>query len=492
MLAGPPTVPPVGTTLLGKYRIGRTLGRGGSGVVLEAFHAALDRKVAIKLLHGYVLSDDELVARFEREGRLVARLDSPHVAKVLDAGRLPDGQPFLVMEHLEGHDLGACVAMPEALPVTDVVDYVLQACEGVRAAHAAGIVHRDLKPKNLFCARTPEGEAIVKVLDFGISKVGGEDLAITATQHLLGSPRYMSPEQLRSSRHVDARTDIWSLGVILFELAAKRPPYPASNLTELISNVLTAEAPRLDAVRADVPARLADVVARCLRRSLDERIASVDELIAALAPFGTGRPMQARSVANASLAPAESGTLKVASGTFAAANARRDAERTPERQPSEAKAAGPPRAASPSAARRPRRWLAGGGVAVLVGIAGASVVAKGTPPVSPPQRASASSPTIGPPVEASSVVIESSPAAAVAPAVAARSSASEPTATPRTLAPPTGSTGSTGSPRASAGGARMPAKREGEARPTPATPTPTPPASAGRADPSQPARGLWE
>lgn len=448
-----------GSLLLGKYRVGRTLGQGAAGVVVEALHEALDRKVAVKLLRDYLLTDDELVARFEREGRLVARLDSPHVAKVLDAGRLPGGQPFLVMEHLEGSDLSAWVTAPEKLPIPVLVDHVLQACEGVRAAHAAGIVHRDLKPKNLFCARSADGTTVVKVLDFGISKTGVEDLAITSTQHVLGSPRYMSPEQLRSSRHVDARTDIWALGVIIFELAAKRPPYVASNLMEQISMVLSQEPPRLDTLRPDVPPGLADVVARCLRRPLDERFGSVDELMAALAPFGSGAPIRV------SPAPVErrteSVTLKLESET---------SDSVP--KPSSPADAAPDRTETPLPVRARAPATRAGALALAMVLAGAGgfFALRGRPSARSPVTPSASA--LGP---ATSARPEEPP---VMVSAAPSSAAVVPTA--QAITPAARAT----SPVSARGSTRTPT-RQVEALP----PKTTAPATN---DPTKPAKGLWD
>ena len=276
-----------GMMLAGKYRIERTIGEGGMGVVLAATNEALRQRVAIKLLRSGALANAKALGRFEREARAAASLRSEHVARVLDVGKLEDGRPYMVMEYLEGRDLGDLIDHGGELPVGDAVDYVLQACEAVAEAHAAGIIHRDLKPKNLFLAQTVDGRPLVKVLDFGISKVEdeAEDMSLTRTTEIIGSPSYMSPEQLRASKQVDLRTDIWALGVILYELLTKRLPFEATTITELVAVVLTEPLPDLRLVRPDVSPELAAAVGRCLEKKRDDRFASVSDFVRAIAPF---------------------------------------------------------------------------------------------------------------------------------------------------------------------------------------------------------------
>ncbi len=276
-----------GVMLAGKYRIERTIGEGGMGVVLAATNEALRQRVAIKLLRSGALANAKALGRFEREARAAASLRSEHVARVLDVGKLEDGRPYMVMEYLEGRDLGDVIEHGGELPVGDAVDYVLQACEAVAEAHAAGIIHRDLKPKNLFLSQTVDGRPLVKVLDFGISKVEdeAEDMSLTRTTEIIGSPSYMSPEQLRASKLVDVRTDIWALGVILYELLTKKLPFEASTVTELVAVVLTEPLPDLRLVRPDVPLELAAAVGRCLEKKRDDRFASVSDLVRAIAAF---------------------------------------------------------------------------------------------------------------------------------------------------------------------------------------------------------------
>ncbi|MBV9949857.1 MAG: serine/threonine protein kinase, partial [Myxococcales bacterium] len=259
-----------GTVLAGKYRVERLLGEGGMGWVVVATHLQLEQRVAVKFMRASeATSGSEAVARFLREARAAARIQSDHVARVSDFGTLESGAPYLVMEYLEGQDLEALLGVRGALPVELAADYALQACEGLAEAHAAGIVHRDLKPANLFLARRTNGSIRVKLLDFGISKLaasGAPDAAMTSTQALMGSPLYMAPEQMRSSKNVDARADIWSMGVILYEMLGGRPPFDGETLPAVCARIMTEPPADLRAVRPDLPPTLAAVVMKCLEK----------------------------------------------------------------------------------------------------------------------------------------------------------------------------------------------------------------------------------
>jgi len=283
-----------GEILAGKYRVERVLGQGGMGVVVAARHAELDELVALKFLLPEALSEPEAVARFLKEARAAVRIKSEHVARVHDVGQLDSGAPYIVMEYLEGSDLGAILHTRGPLPVDDAVDYVLQACEAIANAHVLGIVHRDLKPSNLMLVSLSDGSACVKVLDFGISKIAARDgresaMNMTRTAAVLGSPLYMSPEQMMSAKDVDARTDIWALGTILYEILAGRPPFVADTLPALGVLIATTPAEPIRDVRPDVAPGLEAVVARCLAKSRDERFANVAEVAEALAPFAPER-----------------------------------------------------------------------------------------------------------------------------------------------------------------------------------------------------------
>lgn len=289
----PSSSPPVspGDILLGKYRVERVIGAGGMGVVVQARHLDLDEHVAIKFLLPGVAPTGELAARFVREARSAVKIKSEHVARVIDVGCLETGAPYMVMEYLEGQDLSAVVRQGQ-LPVEDAVDYVIQACEAMAEAHSAGIVHRDLKPANLFVCRRADGSDLIKVLDFGISKVQAPDAvsgSLTKTSAMMGSPYYMSPEQARSAREVDLRADIWSLGTILYELLAGCPPFLGETLAEVVTKIVADPPPPMDTFRGDVPEGLERVLLHCLEKSKDDRYQSVGELVGALIPFAARR-----------------------------------------------------------------------------------------------------------------------------------------------------------------------------------------------------------
>jgi len=282
-----------GDVLAGKYRVERVLGAGGMGVVVAAWHLQLEERVALKFLLPGFAGNSEVVARFAREARSAAKIKSEHVARVTDVGTLDGGAPYLVMEFLSGVDLAAVIKQRGVLAIEDAVEYVLQASEALGEAHSLGIVHRDLKPGNLFLAKRHDGSPCVKVLDFGISKVvgatGSSDHAMTATHAMLGSPLYMSPEQMLSAKNVDHRSDVWALGVILYELLTGTPPFQGDSIAELALRV-TRESPRpMRDLRPDLPPALERVVLRCLEKDPGKRVQNVGELAVALAEFGPKR-----------------------------------------------------------------------------------------------------------------------------------------------------------------------------------------------------------
>jgi serine/threonine-protein kinase len=283
-----------GDVLAGKYRVDKVLGVGGMGIVVAAHHVHLDEKVALKFLLPEAMNRPEAVARFLREARTAVRIKSEHVATVKDVGTLDNGSPYMVMEYLDGNDLAAWLRQRGALPIDQAVEFILQACVAVADAHALGIVHRDIKPANLFCVRRSDGQLSIKVLDFGISKVTdvsgtGPGVAITKTQAFMGSPLYMSPEQMQSARKVDARADIWALGVVLFELVAGRTPFISESIMELGMLIATRAPPPLRSFRPDAPAELETVVLKCLEKDPSRRFANVGELSLALLPFAPKR-----------------------------------------------------------------------------------------------------------------------------------------------------------------------------------------------------------
>ncbi len=310
-----------GDLIAGKYRVDRVLGAGGMGVVVAATQVALDRAVALKFLRPRVLERPDHVARFAREARAAAKLESEHVTRVLEVGALEGGQPYIVMEYLEGEDLSQVLARRGPLPCDEAVGYVLEACEAVAEAHAHGIVHRDLKPANLFLATRATGAPVIKVLDFGLSKFAGEE-KVTSASTLLGSPLYMSPEQLWSATAADSRSDIWSLGVVLYELLTAHAPFSSDRMPELIAAILHKSPRPIEEERPEVPAGLRAVIHRCLEKEPSLRFADTGELAQALAEFGPpstalSRPsIAAESVAGSSrtIGPLVPGSTTLVSG----------------------------------------------------------------------------------------------------------------------------------------------------------------------------------
>ena len=274
----------------GRYRVERTIGWGGMAVVHSATHVALDARVAIKMLHPDCRAYPELVERFMQEARVGARLRSEHVARVYDVGSGAYG-PYLVMECLEGRDLETIIRDDGPLAVEPAVDAILDACEALAEAHAAGVVHRDLKPANLFLDKRSDRGERVKVLDFGISKIAkgapsASSFGVTDPGMLMGSPPYMAPEQVTAPGEVDPRTDVWALGATLHELLAGLPPFGlVTNHKHLLEAVSSARTP-LTSLRSDVAPELEAIVARCLAFEVRDRFATVAELAHALAPHG--------------------------------------------------------------------------------------------------------------------------------------------------------------------------------------------------------------
>jgi serine/threonine-protein kinase len=307
--------PPIGAVLASKYRVDSVLGAGGMGVVLAATHLQLREQVAIKLLRTDAAMRPVAVERFLREAQVAMKLRGEHVVRVFDVGTLENGAPFIAMECLQGSDLSAVVRAEGRLPLATAVDYVLQACEAIAEAHALGVIHRDLKPANLFLTSRVDGSPSIKVLDFGVSKIGGELAAsrdslettaddpdadvparpapleppfdskhgVTGTRAVLGSPRYMAPEQLRSPRDVDVRADVWALGCILFELAAGKPPFAGETVQEIQAAVDALPVPALP----DAPPGLARALQSCLTKDPAHRCPNVAQLVEALAPFAS-------------------------------------------------------------------------------------------------------------------------------------------------------------------------------------------------------------
>ncbi|MDB4931785.1 MAG: putative serine/threonine-protein kinase pknH, partial [Myxococcaceae bacterium] len=290
--------------MFGRYAIVRRIGKGGMGAVYEATHVDLQKRVALKTLHPEYARDPAIRARFLQEGKAASRLRHPHVVDVSDFG-LQDGNAYLVMEYLEGEGLDALLEREGALEVTAIAEILLPICSAVSAAHGVGIVHRDLKPENIFLARNALGQTLPKVLDFGISKLDdpAAGFARTGSSALLGTPYYMSPEQAQGANRVDARSDQYALGVILYECATGQKPFDAEALFALLKRVVEGDAPAPRSLRAELPAAFERMIVRAMRVEPGDRFSSVEALAAELVTFAgapartTWEPLLARASA---------------------------------------------------------------------------------------------------------------------------------------------------------------------------------------------------
>ncbi len=379
-MSSTPPPPPVaiGELVANKYRVERVLGRGGMGVVVAAMHEQLAQRVAIKMLLPEAEASPNALARFTREARAAATIRGEHVARMLDVGELPGGAPYIVMEYLEGRDLAQTLADRGTLPPEEACAFVLQACEAIAEAHAAGIIHRDLKPSNLFVTTGPDGSPLVKVLDFGISKAllsGSAEGQLTTTSSFVGSPIYSPPEQLVRAHDVDGRADIWSLGTILFEALAGRPPFVGDSVMHVASKIFNDAPTPLGQVRPDLPPELCAVVMRCLRKLPDDRFPDVSALAQALAPFAPTHSVSADRVARIVAASLPSSQLPALADTLHDSSKIAPSGETPHALVS---AKTPPIAGS-------RRWVV---VAIGSALAGATLVvifAMGRTPATTPR-----------------------------------------------------------------------------------------------------------
>ena len=462
-----------GDVLGGKFRIERVLGQGGMGVVVQAMHLQLDQRVALKFLLPDALVHPETVARFAREARAAAKIRSEHVARVIDVGTLDTGSPYIVMEYLEGEDLSAHLRKRGTLGLAEATGFLLQACEALAEAHAAGIVHRDLKPANLFLARYPDGTPCVKILDFGISKIiggaEGRELDMTRTTAIMGSPYYMSPEQMRSTRNVDARADIWALGVILYELVAGRVPFEAETMPQLCALVLQDAPPPLGSFAQTGSPSFEAVVLRCLEKDPARRFQSIAELARALAPFA---PFEAQRsldrvarLSGAPSAPRSGGGSDIASPMVAAASSNELLTQTDFGQTAQR--------------HKSSRGVLLGGVALTL-VAG-GVAAWLLRPAAPSESAAPATSGAG------------SPSVGESASRAAPPSALQPSADPSALPVVSAPTPATASPAAPPAPSATPAMPKPTTRPAPAShhaappahaATPSPPAAATPAHPS--------
>jgi len=278
-----------GEIVAGKFRVERVIATGGVGVVIAARHLQLGQTVALKFLLPQADRDATDIARFVREAQSAVKLKNEHVARVLDVGSLEDGSPYMVMEYLDGQDLDQVLRHRGPLSIPDAVGYVMQACEAIAEAHHLGIVHRDLKPSNFFLTTRTDGAPLIKVLDFGIAKARAElqqDVSLTKTRTVLGSPVYMSPEQIRSARSVDLRSDIWSLGVTLYELLTDQLPFDGDSITGVAAAVSTDPIAPIRSIRPEIPIGLSIIVEKCLEKKPSDRYQTVADFAEALVPYG--------------------------------------------------------------------------------------------------------------------------------------------------------------------------------------------------------------
>lgn len=287
-------LPEPGDLVQGRYLVEGMLGRGGMAMVVAAHDRMLDRDVALKILLPEMTASPDIVERFSNEARSLAGLESRHIVKVLDFNIISEpaqseGLPFMVLELLRGQDLFSYASEQTTLRPSKVVRLALEACDALAAVHAAGIIHRDLKPENLFMHIEPDGTEVLKVLDFGIARGRGARV-LTNAQIGVGSPGYMAPEQLEGSVPIDGRCDIWALGVVMYELLAKRPAFMGETPRSLCLQILSAPITPLAELRPDLPTALVYVIERCMERDPNRRFLNVAELADALAPLDESTP----------------------------------------------------------------------------------------------------------------------------------------------------------------------------------------------------------
>jgi serine/threonine protein kinase len=273
----------VGDVVEGKYRLERLIGQGGMGAVWEVQHQFIGRRLALKVLLPQHVANETVVSRFIREAQAAAAIGSEHIVDVTDGGLLPDQSPYLIMEYLEGQDFGSLLKTTGHLEPGRAASLMLQVCDGVGAAHAKGIIHRDLKPENLFLTSKRNGKEWVKVLDFGIAKF--RDQKLTMSGSMLGTLAYMSPEQVGGAEAVDLRSDLYALGVILYELLSGCVAIQGRTLHELVSKIMMSDYPSLESVCAELPPHMIWVVQRCMDHDPSRRFSSADELAGALRAF---------------------------------------------------------------------------------------------------------------------------------------------------------------------------------------------------------------
>jgi serine/threonine-protein kinase len=482
-----------GTVLLGKYRIEELIGSGGMGNVVRASHLYLHQSVAIKILLPEMAQSESTKQRFLREAQATVKLKSEHSARVMDVGTTPEGLPFMVMEFLDGNDLNQILRHHGPQVPSIVVDLMLQACEGIAEAHALGIVHRDVKPSNFFITRRPDGSMLLKILDFGISKTPVDYGELTGTQTVIGTPSYMAPEQMKSGRSADPRSDIWSMGVVMYQLIAGHPPFSGESYADLVLKVgLEPPAP----LQVPLPNGLVDVIMRCLEKDPRGRHQNVGELARMLAPYATD-PISAAQAAGRAMRILQQrgvqlgmqGSPLTAGGGLSGHIPISPAQLTPRSWPPSQGTSLSQGTGQMTPRVRSSRGLLIAGVTtlcILAGVGGYAVSqvskpsnARGarnephvqapppTPAAQPPPPPAASPPTAAPSAAAPSAA---APPAASPPA-ASPPAASPPTASPPTASPPAASPSAASPPTASPPAASPPAASPSAASPPAALPS---------------------
>ncbi len=424
-----------GQVVAGKYRVDRLLGRGGMGVVVAATDEELGRRVAIKLMLEADTSGQGL-ERFRREAGAAAALRSEHVAKVYDMGALETGERFIVMELLDGEDLEARLGRCGVLPIPDAVEYVLQACEAIGEAHAAGIVHRDIKPANLFLTTSVSGAPCVKVFDFGVSRLTKASVRLTGERAYIGSPLYMAPEQARGFPDVDGRADVWALGATLFELLGGQTPFLADTFEAVMGRILHDSPTRLAELRPDVPPQLEAAILGALVKERERRWPDVAAFAAALAPFAPagaqGRADRVPGALGVRVEPPSSPALPSSAAASAVGSGSASGAWAAATPPVSAAAVGQVSAqGAPSATARGKGGAAVAIVLVMVGLLAASSAlfvlkpfARTTMPApDPPATSTASALSAAPPAPAppASASVSAEPTVSPAPAPATAS-----------------------------------------------------------------------